>query len=195
MSVLRNPLNLHCGLICFSLSMLLSSFVWSEKAPDSVNALIPKLEAWGKNAALIEAVKSHNSKKMSLDEIKAKDAAWRKVTGVDAFMKEIMSNDAAKTLEGLEKASPFLFECFLMGNQGANIAMTNKTSDYWQGDEAKFTESFHGGKGKVFVGDVEFDDSADAYLVQISVPVMDGDTAIGAITIGVNLDEYEASLQ
>jgi len=40
---------------------------------------------------------------------------------------------------------------------------------------------------------VEFDDSAQAYLVQISVPVMDGGSAIGAITIGVNLDELEAA--
>jgi len=50
--------------------------------------------------------------------------------------------------------------------------MTNKTSDYWQGDEAKFTESFKGGSGAVHIGDVEFDQSAQAYLVQISVPVM-----------------------
>ena len=42
------------------------------------------------------------------------------------------------------------------------------------------------------IGDVEFDESAQAYLVQVSVPVMEGGSAIGAITIGINLDELEA---
>ena len=62
-----------------------------------------------------------------------------------------------------------------MDNQGANVAMTDKTSDYWQGDEAKFKKSYHNGKGTVFVDEVEFDDSSQAYLVQVSVPVKDGD--------------------
>ena len=75
-----------------------------------------------------------------------------------------------------------------MDDQGANVAMTNKTSDYWQGDEAKWQESFKDGVGAVHVGDIEFDESADDYLVQVSVPVMKSGKAIGAITVGVNLD-------
>lgn len=78
-----------------------------------------------------------------------------------------------------------------MDNQGANVAMTNKTSDYWQGDESKFTQSYRGGKGATHIGDVEFDESAQAYLVQVSVPVIESGKAIGAVTIGVNIDELE----
>lgn len=33
--------------------------------------------------------------------------------------------------------------------------------------------------------------SAQAYLVQVSVPVLDGAVAIGALTIGIDLDELE----
>jgi hypothetical protein len=69
--------------------------------------------------------------------------------------------------------------------------MTNKTSDYWQGDEAKWQESFKDGAGAVHAGGVEFDESSQDYLVQISVPVMDSGKAIGALTIGVNLDFLE----
>ena len=69
--------------------------------------------------------------------------------------------------------------------------MTNKTSDYWQGDEAKFKNSFNQGKGAIFVDEVEFDDSAQAYLVQVSVPVMDQGKAIGAITFGIDVDQVE----
>jgi hypothetical protein len=69
--------------------------------------------------------------------------------------------------------------------------MTGKTSDYWQGDEAKFQKSFANGSGAVFVDEVEFDDSSQAYLVQISVPVLDNGTAIGAITFGIDVEAVE----
>lgn len=80
---------------------------------------------------------------------------------------------------------------FVMDNLGANVCMSDKTSDHWQGDEPKFTESYKGGQGAVHIGDVIFDDSTQAYLVQVSVPVTDGGTVIGAITIGVDVDKVE----
>ena len=82
-------------------------------------------------------------------------------------------------------------EIFVMDNLGANVAMSDKTSDYWQGDEAKFKESFKGGAGAVHIGDVEFDDSSQLYTVQISVPVKDGTKVIGAITFGIDVDSVK----
>jgi hypothetical protein len=43
----------------------------------------------------------------------------------------------------------------------------------------------------VFVDEVEFDDSTQAYLVQVSVPVKDGDAVIGAITFGIDVEKVE----
>lgn len=163
----------------------------AEEAPASVKQLAESLRAWGENPILVAAVKAQNAENLTLDAIKARDATWRKTSGVDDFMKAMMENPAAKELSRLEKSKPYYFELFLMDNQGANVAMTNKTSDYWQGDEAKFTDSFNNGQGAVHISDVEFDESAQAYLVQVSVPVMEGAHAIGAITIGINVDILE----
>ncbi len=173
-------------------TLVFTSIVTSaEEAPDSVKQLAQSLRAWGENPVLVAAVKTQNGENLTLDAIKARDKTWRDTSGVDDFMKGIMENAAAKELARLEKSQPYYFELFLMDNQGANVAMTNKTSDYWQGDEAKFTESFKNGQGAVHIGNVEFDESAQAYLVQVSVPVMDGTQAIGAITIGINVDVLE----
>ena len=46
-------------------------------------------------------------------------------------------------------------------------------------------------KGDIHISEVEFDDSSQAYLVQVSVPVMENGAAIGAITFGINVDEIE----
>jgi len=174
-------------------SFLLSQLAMAEKAPDSVLALVSDLEKWGTHPALIAAVKEKNSKAMTLDAIKSRDKEWRQVDGLDAGMKAMLESNVAKEMLKMEKKSSYLFESFLMDNQGANVAMTNKTSDYWQGDESKFTESYKNGAGATHIGDVEFDESAQAYLVQVSVPVMDEGKAIGAVTIGVNIDELEQS--
>ena len=106
-------------------------------------------------------------------------------------MSLLMSNAAAAELRKLESSKPYFNEIFIMDNQGANVAMTNKTSDYWQGDEAKFTQAFAKGRGAIHYGEVSFDTSAQAYLIQVSVPIIDGTRAIGVLTAGINLDLLE----
>lgn len=175
------------SLFCLSATIAFAA----EEAPQAVKDLAPMLQAWGNNPVLIAAVKEQNSKAATLDAIKKIDTEWMATPGVTPFMKSLLENSAAKELSKLEKSKPYFTELFLMDDKGANVAMTNKTSDYWQGDEDKFTESFKGGKGAVFVDKVKFDKSSQAYLVQVSVPVMEGGKAIGAITIGVNVDELE----
>lgn len=140
---------------------------------------------------LLAAVKDQNALGTGLEEVKKMDAEWMAASGVTPAMQVLLDNTAAKELKRLESLQPCFTEIFLMDRQGANVAMTSKTSDHWQGDEPKFTESFKSGQGAVHVGKVAFDASALAYLVQVSVPVMDGSQAVGALTVGVNLDELE----
>jgi hypothetical protein len=179
-------------IIVLGLVTFFAASAFAEKAPESVYRLAPTLKAWGENPLVVKAVKAQNAKGMSLDQIKQRDEQWRNSTGLDAQMRQMIDGPLGKELSKLEKSKPYFYEIFVMDNQGANVAMTNKTSDYWQGDEAKFTESFKGGAGAEHVSDVEFDESAQAYLVQVSVPVMDAGAAIGAITIGINIDELES---
>jgi hypothetical protein len=119
------------------------------------------------------------------------DKKWIATPGVADFMKALMTSTCGQHLKKIQDSKKYYSEIFVMDNQGANVAMTDKTSDYWQGDEAKFKNSFKQGTGAVFVDEVEFDESVQAYLVQVSVPVMEGNKAIGAITFGINVDEIE----
>jgi hypothetical protein len=184
--------NVVAALCAGLLTLLISSVTVADEAvPKAVMDLAPSLKEWGNNAVLIAAVKEQNAKGMTLDAIKKTDKEWMAATGVTPFMQAMMENSAAKELKKLESSKPYFDELFLMDNQGANVAMTNKTSDYWQGDEDKFTESFKGGQGAIHIGKVKFDKSSQAYLVQVSVPVVDAGKAIGAITIGINIDELE----
>jgi len=163
-----------------------------EKAPQKIVDLANStLVAIGGDPIIIEAVKAANAKGQSLDDIKAMDEKWKNTAGVVDFMQALMDSECGKHIRELQKSQPYFAEIFVMDNQGANVAMTDKTSDYWQGDEAKFQKSFNNGAGAVFVDEVEFDDSAQTYLVQVSVPVKDGDKAIGAITFGIDVEQVK----
>jgi hypothetical protein len=163
-----------------------------EKAPQAVVELAETtLSAYGSDAVIVEAVKAENGKVKTLDQVKDMDEKWKGHAGIADYMKAMMESECGRHLRSIQESESFYAEIFVMDNLGGNVAMTDKTSDYYQGDEAKFQKSFEDGKGAVFVDEVEFDESAQAYLVQVSVPVMDGGEAIGAITFGIDLDGLE----
>jgi hypothetical protein len=132
---------------------------------------------------------AENAKGKTLEQIKEMDQRWQATPGLADFMSALMESACGQHLRHLLQSEPYYAEIFVMDNQGANVCMTDKTSDYWQGNEAKFTESFKGGAGAVHISDVNFDDSTQAYLVHVSVPVKDGEQVVGAITIGINVDQ------
>lgn len=143
----------------------------------------------GHDKTIVKTVMAQNKKGMSLFDIQVTDGAWRGVKeGMLPIMEELMSNDCAKAAQALLESQPYIMEIFVMDNQGANVCMTDKTGDYWQGDEGKFWNSYDGGTGSIFVDEIEMDDATRANVAQISVPVISKGVAIGAMTIGVYVD-------
>ncbi len=172
--------------------LLLTTNGMSEEAPRKVVDLgNNELILYGRDPLIVAVVKGSNRHRVPLAEIKKKDAVWKETTGISKHMRSLLTSPAAEYLNGIQKSKPYFAEIFLMDNQGANVAMTHTTSDYWQGDEAKFQKSFNQGKGAVFIDEVKYDESTQASLVQISVPVMDQEKAIGAITFGINVAKVD----
>ncbi|NWF91503.1 MAG: cache domain-containing protein [Syntrophaceae bacterium] len=162
-----------------------------EKAPQKIiDFAHSTLAKYGTDPIIVKAVKAENAKGKTLPQIKELDKKWMATPGITDYMKALMENECGRYLRQIQASAPFYAEIFVMDNLGANVAMSDKTSDYWQGDEAKFIKSYNDGKGAVFVDDVKFDDSTQAYLVQVSVPVKDGNKVIGAITFGINVDKF-----
>jgi hypothetical protein len=102
----------------------------------------------------------------------------------DALVKQMTTGACADHLRDLAKKAGY-GESFVMDNQGALVCATEKTSDYWQGDEPKWSRAFNGGNGTTFIDRPRFDNSAHTYLAQISVPVIDGGKTIGVVMAGV----------
>ncbi|MFX3675456.1 MAG: hypothetical protein ACN6I6_00310 [bacterium] len=146
--------------------------------------LMPLLQ----NKPIIDSVRAQNAKAMSLKEIKAIDTKWVRTAGYDDFMRKLMANDCTAVLKKAMKRYNYILEAFIVDSQGAVVCMLDKTTDYWQGDEAKFTKAFNNGKGETFIDKVRFDESAQAYTSQISLPIMNDKKVIGVGTFGVNVN-------
>jgi hypothetical protein len=148
-----------------------------------------ELAAIGHDKKIVEAVKAQNAKGLTMDYIMKLDKAWRGQDPDTYFIKEIRDNKCSDHSRDLVAEKDYLFEIFVMDNQGANVCMSGTTGDYMQGDEAKWQKSFAGGKGDIFVDEPEEEDGK--MVQQISVPVMEKGKAIGAITFGIYPDKVK----
>ena len=154
-----------------------------------------QLSGWLNNDELMAALATQNAAhaNLSQDEIDALDQTWRgEISGTSAPMiNEILNRPASGYLRDQKEAMDGLVtEVFLMDNRGLNVAQSDLTSDYWQGDEAKFQETYGQGAGSIHISEVELDESTGTYQSQVSMVVADPATGapMGAITFGVNVD-------
>lgn len=167
--------------------LLLAGFARAGEVKD----VVPEIVQAAANAAVVKAVKEQNGKGMTLASIQETDKAWMDAKAPTEFMKSLTSNEAAQALAKIEKSKPYLVEFILTDNQGANVAITGMTSDYWQGDEPKFTNAFADGKGDVYIARPQKDKSTGEIISQVSVPVMSGGKAIGTLTVGVRSEKLK----
>jgi hypothetical protein len=163
-----------------------SSFLFAADPQAKAKAAVPRIKKLAADPVVIAAVKAQNANKTSRDEIKKLDKAW--TDGGNRLSDEVSARPCSAKLQKLLKDQPDLIEAFAMDDQGANVCMSDRTSDYWQGDEAKWQKSFNGGKGAVFFDERKFDSSAKAVIIQVSVPVIDQGKVIGAVTVGVKAE-------
>lgn len=149
-----------------------------------------RLQAWGSDPTIVAAVKAQNAKRATAAQVKSLDEQWS-AGKAEALVKQVTTGACADHLRTLVAAHAGYGETFIMDNQGALVCATAKTTDYWQGDEAKWQRAFNEGKGEVFIDRPKFDDSSSQRLAQISVPVLDNGAAIGAVTVGISIDKLQ----
>ena len=145
------------------------------------------------NPSIVRAVETQNSQEIALDEIKSRDDEWKNAGDQRTeLIRRTTENSVAQYFKRRVDNNAAIDEVFLTDNQGANVAAFPPTSDYWQGDEEKWTASYNNGNGVVFIGPLEFDDSTQKTLVQISAPVISNEETIGVLVLGVSVDYLEA---
>jgi hypothetical protein len=151
--------------------------------------------AWAHDPVIVDAIKAQNLRTAGYDQarIDELDTLWMAQVGMSGvpLIDDVLQNPAADFLRARMAASQgTLTEAFIMDAKGLNVAAAAATSDYWQGDEAKFTETYPNGAGAMHFSDVALDASSGQVQAQVSMAITDPDSGqvIGAMTLGINLN-------
>ncbi len=159
-----------------------------------ISAYADEIHVWLSDPVIIDAVVAQNTanENLSQGDIDALDKKWRAESSASdqPFINELLGRYISTFLKSKEYAAGGLItEIFVMDNKGLNVGQSQITSDYWQGDEGKWQNTYKNGAGAIDISDVELDESTQTYQSQLSLSVVDASgKAIGAITIGLNVE-------
>lgn len=154
-----------------------------------------EIMGWAASDIIVSAINQQNLRTQTYDQamIDSLDGKWRAEvgTGQTPTITPVIANSTAEFLrEQVEASGGRITEVFVMDGTGLNVAASDVTSDYWQGDEAKFTETHGRGPEAIHFSDVELDESTQRYQAQISLTITDPTTGqpIGAMTVGIDAE-------
>lgn len=155
------------------------------------------VRSWASDAIILEAVSAQNSSTGGYDQarIDELDTAWRAQVGSanTTLIEPVITGPVADFLrEHMAASGGQITEIILMDAKGLNVAASDVTSDYWQGDEEKHSMTYGMGADAVHFGEIEFDESSQRYQAQISFTITDPATGapIGAMTVGVDGEAF-----
>ncbi|MBR2574163.1 MAG: cache domain-containing protein [Loktanella sp.] len=148
---------------------------------------------WATDPIIVNAIIAQNAITGSYDQAKINelDALWMAQAGMAGIplIDDVLQNPTSDFLRQRVAASGgAISEIFVMDARGLNVAAAEATSDYWQGDEEKFSETFPKGPNALHFGEVELDGSSGEVQAQVSMSIVDTTGAVvGAMTVGINL--------
>ncbi len=178
---------------------LITVFAQAQTDPEIESAarlyLSDHAQSWIDDPIIVDAVNKQNlvNADLSQADIDQLDQNWRAQAGSGSgpMIDDILSSKLSAYLKTVQDdANGLITEIFVMDNKGLNVGQSSVTSDYWQGDESKWQESYLKGPTALFIDDVELDDSSQRFQVQVSVPVVDpaSGKAVGAVTFGIDAE-------
>jgi hypothetical protein len=157
--------------------------------------VISAVREWLANPVVEISVKGQNKRNQNLSQadIDAADKEWRTEREAEdqPIVAAVLTNPLSGYLTQIQARSGGLYsEIFVMDAHGLNVGQSAITSDFWQGDEAKFQKTYPQGATAVFIDEAEYNEAADNWRSQLNMTLADSaGVPMGAVTIEINLTE------
>ncbi|WP_111494550.1 MULTISPECIES: transporter substrate-binding domain-containing protein [Marinobacter] len=121
------------------------------------------------------------------------DEQWRAAqpVGSSDLARDIEQRPLSRALQQWqEQQDGLVSEILVMDAQGALVAMSQLTSDYWQGDEDKFRRVAVEPGDQLYLGPVRYDASSNHFQVIVSRALHDpqSDDLLGAVALGIDIE-------
>ena len=160
----------------------------------AIDALIRSdIGLWMEDDVVIDAIQRQNSETMSYSHarIEQLELQWHDEfeSGAHDLIENILERPISRQLRRIKRDGGGTYrELFVMDGMGLIVGASDANSDYWQGEEDKWLRTFKAGPGSRHVGTLKFDDSALAWVIQVSQPILDPVTGkpIGAWSAAID---------
>lgn len=113
------------------------------------------------------------------------DEDWIKSLPESPLVARYTQNTAARRLQELLAVDKSIVELLITDKYGNLVIASNKTTDFYQADEAWWQEAFKGKTGDVFVGEYAYDASARLWSVDFVTLIRDGNGEVMGVAKAV----------
>ncbi|MFC5068240.1 hypothetical protein [Flaviflagellibacter deserti] len=138
-------------------------------------------------------VSTRQHRKFGYPETLAEDARWRNEMAADRkgprpLVDSVFNNPVSAKLKDIVSSAPggAVVDIQVTDGYGWNVAQTAPTSDFYQGDERAWQSVISAEPDKIVLSAPETGDGR--ILIQAALPVVDGESVIGAIAIVVDAE-------
>ncbi|MBB2497034.1 transporter substrate-binding domain-containing protein [Pseudomonas sp. UL070] len=151
------------------------------------------LQRWGHHQTLLDSLRQNAEKPLQPADISSLDRQWREEleSPQQPLIDSVRQLPASALLEGIQRQyAPLFNELFLTDQRGLIAGMSENTSDYWQGDEAKFSSVRTLKPNQLLIEPISYDGSTQSFQVQVSAPLHEPQSGdfLGVLTFGINIE-------
>lgn len=146
-----------------------------------VEAMTKEIQAWAADPAVVSAVKAQNAS-LPADYAAMNQDKWKSLTVLDPFVRSFSKNEVGQFLK--KKKTETVAEAFVSDANGIKVGFLGKSTNWSHKGKAKHDVTM---TNKTWQGPVEIDESTGLQSVQIAVPILDGDKAIGSLVVGLSV--------
>jgi len=149
------------------------------------------------DAVRATAEKANQENSLNQSEIASLDKQWMAADAADndtqPLVSSVLNNELSAVLTRFKEKFPQHVEVFLTDRQGVNVAATNRTSDYYQGDEKWWQTASQQG---MYIGQPEFDESSNTVAINMATAIyaQNSSDVVGVLRTTVNFNTLEESL-
>ena len=165
-----------------------------------------KIEQWKHLPQWALTLKKYNAKNknLSAQDILERDKKWTEafLQNDSAYALALVDQTLSAQLGELKKSEQgVITEIMLVDESGSNIAISDITSDYWQGDEEKFTAVVGKPADFIHFAPIIYDESTKRFQLQLSIPLYEPvqgnviDNFLGALVLGVDVEKALSQAQ
>ncbi|MDD4909721.1 MAG: ATP-binding protein [Candidatus Omnitrophica bacterium] len=166
----------------------------SEAAKRIVEEGISDAVVYSRSQLWLEHVKAANlkyeSQGLQAEDVKkellAIDKQWAAAPDDSDLVRDYLGGTLGQRLKRVVEDDADISEMIITDRQGALVAASAKTSDFYQADERWWQEAFN--NKKAIVEDIAFDESSNTFSMAVAIPLQgEGGDVIGVCKVGLEV--------